>query len=62
MMINGASFKIVNAIASGLKHESNSITGKLLHNAQVTYKAHGPLVVWSDSWKKIVDQNSLLDP
>ena len=31
-------------IASGLKHESNSITGKLLHNAQVTYKARGPLV------------------
>ena len=36
---------IVNFMASGLKHYSNLIVYKLLHNTQVTYKARGPLVL-----------------
>ena len=36
--------KFVNFMAFGLKHEPNTIAGKLLHDTQVTYKARGPLV------------------
>ena len=38
--------KFVNFMAFGLKHEPNTIAGKLLHDTQVTYKARGPLVLF----------------
>lgn len=44
MICNGASFKIENFMAFGLTHKSYSIVRKLLHDTQVNYKAHGPLV------------------
>ena len=44
MIRNDASFKIANFMASGLKHKPNSIVGKLLHDTQVAYTAHGSLV------------------
>lgn len=44
MICNGASFKIENFMAFGLTHKSYSIVRKLLHDTQVYYKAHGPLV------------------
>lgn len=47
MICNGASFKIENFMAFGLTHKSYSIVRKLLHDTQVYYKAHGPLVIAS---------------
>lgn len=49
----------MNFMAFGLKHEPNSIAGKLLHDTQVTYKARGPSLTFLKKYVYIDKQTQL---